>query len=126
MIIALIYWKIKPGCEKNFFEFWKTKAVVHDRAELMGEFLSAPVSPEELDYITWKLRCDDDIDHIPFVNIGLWADAQAFHDQIAVHFNDEGIIEPFEAARRVRTILRPQEWRLGDKELPIHDSGGVM
>ena len=60
------------------------------------------------------------------MNVGIWTDSDAFQDQIARYFNDEGPIKEFEVARRIRTVLEPRWWRVGHAALPLNDSSGVL
>src|SRR4051812_1299117 len=38
--IILVEWSIKKGQEREFLDYWSTRATVEDRAGLIGEFLS--------------------------------------------------------------------------------------
>ena len=126
MVIVLIKWMIKPKKKaiKAFLHHWKTKALVQDRRGLVGEFLSE-VELEK--YTTWDLRDGSTRrEGKLFVNVGIWANRDEFEEQIAKYFNDDKPIESFELERRVRTVLKPVGWRMGDASLPVHDSGGVL
>jgi hypothetical protein len=99
----------------EFIEWWRDHAVIHDKSGLTGEFLSAPVPKTELllpvevdglgssekDTSVWK-----------FMNVGFWRDRRTFHDQVGAYMTDEP--KRFEAEKRKRTVLEPQEWRLGE------------
>ena len=128
MIIVLIKWKIKNKRKKidAFLNFWKQEAVVQDRKGLVGEFLSEIGSRERYDYITWDFEKPEGDTYKIFVNVALWPDADAFQEQIGKYFNDKKPPKAFEAERRVRTVLEPACWRMGDAALPKHDSGRVL
>ena len=128
MIIVLIKWKIENKQKKldAFLDFWKQEAVVHDRKGLVGEFLSKIGSGEQYDYITWDFEKPEGDTYKIFVNVAIWADADAFQEQIDKYFNDNNPLKDFEAERRVRTVLEPACWRIGDAPLPKHDSSGVL
>lgn len=128
MIIVLIHWRIKPEQEHvdAFLDFWRTKAIVEDRTGLVGEFLSETLAPGDFPYITWHIDPDNLGDHKSFVNVGTWADENAFQKQIGNKFNDDKPMLSFEKYRRRRMVVRPKCWRMGDGRLPIHDSGGVL
>ena len=79
-------------------------------ADLVGEFLCEPGSQH---HITWNLPDCDDPPCTVFVNVGIWADDEAFREQVEPYFNDDKEPEPFEAARRVRTVLSPVSRRMG-------------
>ena len=128
MIIVLIKWKIENNQEQidAFQEFWKQEAVVQDRKGLVGEFLSEIGSRERYEYITWNFEKPEGDTYKIFVNVAIWADADAFQEQIGQYFNDKRPLMAFEAERRVRTVLEPACWRMGDASLAVHDSGGVL
>jgi len=128
MIIAMIHWRIKPEDEHvdAFLKFWRTLAIVDDRTELVGEFLSEVLTPKDFPYITWHLDPDSLGDNKSYVNVGTWGDEKAFQEQIGNKFNDDKPMLSFEKYRRRRILLRPKCWRMGDANLPEHDSGGVM
>ena len=125
MVIVLVHWKIKPNRVADFLEYWRKVATVQDRAGLIGEFLSEACHASEFPWITWDLTGHDDV-HRSFINVGMWAKAEDFHDQIAKYFRDGASPQDFEHQPRVRTVLRPRCWRMGDSSLPVHDSGGTL
>ena len=122
MAIVLIQWKIKPGHEDEFRKHWEQKLCIGDRTGLVGEFLCEPGSE---DYITLHLSGPEDRSCAVFVNVGIWANADAFHQQIGKYFNEDKQPESFEAARRVRTVLYPRSRRMGSAPLPEGDTEGV-
>jgi len=127
MHIVLVDWKIIPGkeTEEAFKKFWRSGLPVNDRSKMVGEFLSAVTSQSsEYPWITWNLADSDK--YTRFVNVGLWADAAAFHGQIGQYFNPENGKMDFEFELRKRSLLSPECWRMGDWPLPKHDSGGVL
>ena len=128
MIIVLIKWKIENKQEQinAFLDFWKQEAVIQDRKGLVGEFLSEIGSQDRYDYITWDFEQPEGDTYKLFINVAIWADADAFQDQIGQYFNDKNPLKTFEAERRVRTVLEPVSWRLGDASLPVRDSEGVL
>ena len=127
MIIVLIHWKIKPEPEmvEKFLEFWRQTAIVDDRGGLIGEFLTESHSTTEYGWITWQLAgCEGK--YKSFINIGYWDSADAFYAQIGKHFETSTGQKDFEAEPRLRTLMKPKCWRMGDGRLPVHDSGGVL
>ena len=60
------------------------------------------------------------------MNVGTWANRDEFEEQIGKYFNDDNPIKPFELERRVRTVLTPMSWRVGEGSLPANDSSGVL
>lgn len=123
MVVVLVKWKIKPGYEDEFLKRWREKFKIDDPRGLVGEFMCEPGSQ---DYITWSLPDPDDPPCKVFVNVGIWADDEAFRQQVEPKFKDDREPEPFEAARRVRIVLHPTCWRMGSAELPDKSSVGVL
>ena len=127
MIVVLIHWKIKPEDEMvaEFLKYWRKAAIIDDRQGLIGEFLTEAHSRSEYSWITWDLtECEGE--YRSFITVGLWNSAEEFHAQIGKHFGTSSGLESFEAKRRVRTVMKPKCWRMGDAMLPVHDSGGVL
>lgn len=124
MHIVFVDWKIIKGQENAFKDHWKVALPIQDRSRMVGEFLSEPTGHEHFPWITWDLRSQDGVTR--FINVGLWADAQAFDDQAGKYFNPSNGILPFEFELRRRALLTPRCWRMGAWELPVHDSGGVL
>lgn len=125
MVIALIHWKIKLDAVSTFLDYWQEKAVVQDREGLIGEFLSEACHTSEFPWITWHLTGHEGV-YRSFVNVGIWNNAEDFRDQIGKYFEGKAEPEDFEYKMRTRTILRPRHWRIGDSNLPLHDSGGTL
>lgn len=125
MVIVLIHWKIKPDKVDDFFAYWQRSVVVQDREGLIGEFLSEGCNTSEFPWITWDLSGCEGL-YRSFINVGLWRNAQDFHEQIGKYFKDKEEPKEFEYERRVRTTLRPKHWRMGDSSIPGHDSGGTL
>ena len=124
MVIVLIHWKVKHDRVDEFHQHWRQKTVVHDRAGLIGEFLSEACHTSEFPWITWDLTgCEGK--YRSFINVGIWRDAETFHEQVARYFPQSKPLD-FEYEMRVRTVLRPDSWRIGDSHLPIDDSDGVL
>lgn len=124
MQIILVDWKIIVGQENAFKQDWRTALPVNDRAKMIGEFLSVIPKEKKFDWITWDLAELDG--YTRFINVGLWADADAFQEQIGQYFKPDGDKRPYEFKIRRRALLTPECWRMGDWKLPIHDSAGVL
>ena len=76
--------------------------------------------------MTWEFDKAKGDTYKTFVNVAIWDNADAFQEQIGKYFNDDNPLKDFEAERRVRMVLEPVCWRMGDASLPKHDSGGVL
>jgi hypothetical protein len=104
-------------------KYWREAVPVEDRSMMVGEFLSEPTGNEKFPWVTEDLR---NRDASRFINVGLWASAEAFHMQIARYFDPAAGKRSFEFELRRRALLTPACWRMGDWQLPIHDSEGVL
>lgn len=123
MRIVFVEWLIIPGKENVFKDYWRSALPIGDRTKLIGEFLSRPTGHEAHPWVTWDLR---DSRASCFINVGLWADEEAFQDQVGRYFDPEKGKLDFEFSLRRRALLTPDCWRMGDWSLPRHDSGGVL
>lgn len=128
MIIVMIKWKIKNTEEmiEAFLNHWKQEAVIQDRKGLVGEFLSEIESKDKYDFITWEFEEPKGDIYKMFINVGIWENHKEFKKQVGKYFKYKKPLQNFEAERRVRTVLKPKCWRMGDASLPKHDSGGVL
>lgn len=121
MVVVLIHWRIKPTkeAEAAFFRYWKHKARIDDKSSLAAEYLSAPMSPREVPFQVDDLTFGHGILNCKhFINVGIWETWDAFNEQVGKHMNDDGPLQPFEADRRTRTVLRPKQSRVGTWSLP--------
>jgi len=121
--IVLVDWLIIKGAEPDFKKYWKEAGPVEDRSLMVGEFLNEPEGDEKFPWVTGDLRNGD---ASRFINVGLWASAEAFQQQIARYFDPAAGKLPFEFELRRRALLTPACWRVGDWRLPIRDSDGVL
>jgi len=121
--IILVDWLIIRGAEPEFKKYWREAVPVEDRSMMVGEFLSEPDGHEKFPWVTEDLRNGD---ASRFINVGLWASAEAFHKQIARYFDPAAGKLSFEFELRRRALLTPACWRVGGWRLPIHDSEGVL
>jgi hypothetical protein len=121
--IIFVDWLIIKGAELDFKQYWKEALPIEDRSLMVGEFLSEPDGHEEFPWVTEDLRSGD---ASRFINVGLWASAEAFHEQIARYFDPAAGKRSFEFELRRRALLTPACWRVGDWRLPIRDSSGVL
>lgn len=124
MQIVFVDWKIRIGEEESFKQDWKTGLPVNYRTQMVGEFLNVVPKNAKYEWITWDLA--ESGDYTRFINVGLWANAEAFQEQIGRYFNPESGKKPYEFELRRRALLSPECWRMGDWKLPLHDSGGVL
>ncbi len=126
MMIALIHWRIKPDQVDQFQKHWRENNHIEDRSGLIAEFLSASLKPSDLPFITWHLDEQSLGNFRSFVTVGIWADADAFEQQIAQYFNDEKPMLEFEQFRRRRVVFDPVDWRIGAALMPSTDTPGVV
>ena len=127
MIIVLIHWKIKPEKEMvdQFFDYWRTEVPIDDRQGLIGEFLSEALTSEDYEWINWKLT-DGEGKYKSFINVGYWNSVDHFESQVGTHIKTAPELQAFEAEPRERIALTPECWRIGESELPLDDSAGVL
>lgn len=123
MRLVVVHWKVKPGREAEFLDYWSTRATIEDRAGLLGEFLCSVEDRGRFPWITFQAL---DPRWTSFFNVGMWRDAAAFQDQIGRHIDDARPPLDFEAERRERVFLAPERWRLGRSALPGSDPPGVL
>lgn len=122
MRIVVVHWKIKPGRERDFLEYWTTRSIVENRAGLVAEFLSSKADEKTAPWITMASL---DPSYTSFFNVGIWRNAAAFQDQIGRFIDNSRPPLEFEAAKRERVFLVPERWRIGQGSLPANDLPGV-
>lgn len=120
--IVIVHWKIKPGREAEFLNYWSTRSVVEDRSGLVSEYLSSIESRDLAPWINWQRLSPA---YISYFNVGIWHDLTAFQDQIGQYIDNNRSPLPFEAERRERVLLAPEAWRIGRSTLPMVDAPGV-
>ena len=111
MMIALVRWFIKPGCEEDFIRAWQTLEP-KDTSGFLAEFLSEPMPSDKITaYETDDLQPESG-EYVPFVNIGIWRDEATF--QAVIKPNDRRELKPFEVKLPTRTILTARDQHIGD------------
>lgn len=125
-MIALIHWRIKLDGVDDFLKHWRENNRIQDRSGLIAEFLSDSLNPSEFPFITWHLDEQSLGNFRSFVTVGIWADGEAFADQIVQYFNDDRPMLDFEQFRRRRVVFSPVEWRIGGATMPVNDTPGVI
>lgn len=120
--IVVVHWKIKPGREAEFLDYWSTRSVVEDRTGLIGEYLSSIEDRARAPWINWGTL---DPAYVSYFNVGLWQDVDSFQSQIGKFIDNTRPPLPFEAAKRERIFLVPERWRAGKSALPMTDPPSV-
>lgn len=120
--IVVVHWKIKPGRESEFLDYWSTRSVVGDRSGLVSEYLSSVEDRGRAPWITWRTLSPE---YTSYFNVGIWCDLDAFQDQIGRYIDNSRPPLPFEAERRERVLLAPAAWRTGRSIPPMADAPGV-
>ena len=121
MVIVIIHWRIKPTAqaESDFFNFWTETAIIEDKSNLAGEFLSQPIPADRFKFIVDDYSQGHSLaDCRHFINIGIWKDWHSFSGQVGKFMDDEKPLQDFEAERRTRSVLEPKQFRIGAWELP--------
>lgn len=109
MFVVLVWWKIKPGWDKDFVKEWQDKLKIEDKSGLVAEFLTK-VDPPDSDN-TWDLRVSESS---TYVNVGIWRSKKDFDLQIGKY---KMRMRDVERKFRVRALLTPVTWRLGNADL---------
>jgi len=126
VIIARVLWRIKKSERDAFLRKWREEYVVGDRAGLIGEFLSEPCDVEDERLKSFKLAEIGELSDqkVVLINVGMWKSLEDFNAQVAHYMKvTDAEKREFEFEVRLRILLNPAAWRLGDAQLPIHDSG---
>ena len=124
MIIVIIHWKIHlgEGARRQFLRHWKETLTVEERSHLVGEYLSAPLSDEEVQFPCAVLNIPPAPPYQSFFNIGIWEDVASFKGQIIdPYVGSSPKTQPFEYQFRERMVLAPLSWRTGQYPLPNTD-----
>lgn len=117
--LVVVHWKIKPGREAEFLDYWASPASIPDRSGLISEFLSGVADAGgNGGQHPWTTLRSFSPRWTSYFNVGLWRDAGAFEDQIGRHIDDTRPLLDFEAERRERVFLAPERWRRGASQLP--------
>ena len=124
MIIVIIHWKIHLGEEsrRQFLQHWKDVLTLDERSHLVGEYLSQPLSQEQVGFPCTVLNIPLSAQFQSFFNIGIWESAESFKKQIVdPYVGPVPKTAPFEYQYRERMVLVPQSWRVGEYTLPNAD-----
>lgn len=121
MDIVMIHWRIKLGPDNRemFLDDWSRKFKLDERANLVGEFLSEPLTKEEIDFDCKTF--EDSPEYTSFFNVGLWRDAASFETEVYGRIAHDRPLEEYEYDYPERMVLRPRYWRIGDLQLPKQD-----
>ena len=72
MVIVIIHWKIKLGDESRaaFLKHWKEMLNISERSDLVGEFLSHPLTETEASFPCGLLGLPSSSAYQSFFNVG--------------------------------------------------------
>lgn len=124
MVIVVIHWKIKPDedSQKAFLAHWAESLNPSERSHLIGEYLSRPMSADEVGFECGTLGLEQSSAFVSYFNIGLWESVAEFKQQIIDPFvGAKPEPKSFEYELRQRLILDPLKWRRGKLDLPGED-----
>src|SRR3569833_2529499 len=113
MIIAVILWRLKKGSRDAFIKDWKQTFVVHDRAGLVGEFLSEPIQTDDPRLRTLDLGMigESSEDKLVLINVGIWRSEQDFQEQVGRFIKStDSEKRDYELEVRQRILLNPIAW----------------
>ena len=125
MIVVLVHWKIHRHevARQEFFKYWKEKLAISDRTNLVGEYLSEPLTLEQAGFPCSVMNVPLSAKYDSFFNVGLWNSKEDF-DRLIVkpYVTSKPKSESFEYEYRERMILSPASWRAGQLPPPTTDS----
>lgn len=124
MEIVVILWKIKPGADNRqaFFRDWADTLKIDDRSGLVGEFLSRPRSADEAGPDFSILGPHPSDEYELYFNVGIWDTLDTFRAQVIDKYvNGNPADRPFLFEPPRRMALSPEQWRVGDAQLPAGD-----
>jgi hypothetical protein len=121
MEIVIIHWRIKPGVNNSdmFLADWSRKFKLDKRSNLVAEFLSGPLTKDEVDFDCKTF--DESPDYTSFFTVGLWRDAASFKADVYDRIAKDRKLEDYEYGCPERMVLRPLNWRRGELTLPESD-----
>lgn len=122
MIIAIIHWRIKPTDVhvQAFLSKWAHE-LLPPREILVGEFLSVPLSPDEVGFPNSDLGLGSREEYRSFINVGMWESTEAFRREVYEPFGKRTELYDFEVDFPERLILGPLMWRVGVHPMPKAD-----
>lgn len=124
MIIVIIHWKIHPGEEarRQFLQHWQENLTIEERSHIVGEYLSEPLSADQVQFPCTVLNVPPDAPYQSFFNVGIWKDVSSFKKQIIdPYVGSFPKTASFEYEFRERMVLAPLSWRAGEYALPDAD-----
>jgi len=126
MVIVIIHWKIHPhdSARDDFFKYWRESLEIPERANLIGEFLSKPLTKDEAGFVCDLMNVPEAaaMKYQSYFNVGLWCSKEDFYAQVVEPFVERKIeTKPFEYEYRQRMVLDPASWRAGKYDLPAED-----
>jgi hypothetical protein len=121
MDIVIIHWRIRPGHEnrRRFLSHWSGKFTIENRANLVGEFLSEPLTKEEVHFDCKTF--EESVDYTSFFNVGIWKDAASFKTDVYDRLAKDRDLESYEFDYPDRMVLTGLNWRRGELQLPDTD-----
>ena len=124
MIIVIVHWKIHPHDEARaaFLKFWKDSLEIPERANLVGEYLSEPLSAEKAGFACSVMNAPSSPKYQSFFNVGIWNTKEDFESKVITPFvGSNPRTQLFEYEFRERMILNPLSVRAGNYPVPKND-----
>jgi hypothetical protein len=112
MVIILVHWLIKKGCEDEFVLFWETQMKIAINQGLYRETLTAVDDKEEdLKFHTFPIESPH---YSTFINIGMWNSLEDFDREVGQYIpktknSEDGqtiTLKNFEFKMRERIVLK--------------------
>jgi hypothetical protein len=101
MVIVLVHWLIKPGCEDAFKERWKQMTIDAGKG-LYREFLTEPMISNDPKFNTFSIT---DCAYSTFINIGFWKSLDDFDRLVGKYIPDPMRIKDPKDLRQKDAVL---------------------
>ncbi len=101
MIIILIHWLIKPGCEEKFKKVWHNMTIQSGQG-LYREVLTEPVLRDDPKFNTFSIT---DRSYKTYINIGFWRSLEDFDKAVGQYIPSSTELEDPKDKRMKRAIL---------------------
>lgn len=118
---VLIHWKIRPDPKSRdeFLHEWRHRFQIEERGNLVGEFLSKPLTEGGVGFDCKTFEHSDE--YTSFFNVAIWKDAASFKSDVYDLLAKDRQLESYEFDFPERMVLTALNWRIGGLQLPGND-----
>jgi len=116
---------IHPNADARaaFFKFWKESLEIPERENLVGEYLSEPLTADQAGFPCSLFNAPASAKYVSFFNVGMWKSKEDFEAKVIKPFvGNTPKTQPFEFEFRERMILQPFSIRAGKYPVPMNDA----